>query len=160
MACQGDWAYVHWASDLPTAKGLHINHKETLAVILAAYRWAHTWRNAKIRVFTDNVTVNAAINKGYSKHSQLVNNALRELFWLSICFNFQIEAHFVPGIENTLADYISRLVMPTYLKRLLATLSLAHSAPSFIADIPQHVYPKALSLIFPQVDIPCPWKPP
>ena len=36
----GDWEYVNWELDWPLVKDLHINHKETLAFIIAAKRWA------------------------------------------------------------------------------------------------------------------------
>ena len=37
--CAGDWTYVHFVSTLPIAKDLHINYKETLAIVIAAEHW-------------------------------------------------------------------------------------------------------------------------
>ena len=36
IAFNGDWAYVNWESDWPEVAKFHINHKEVLAIILAA----------------------------------------------------------------------------------------------------------------------------
>ena len=38
-----DWFYCNCALDWPTMDSLHINHKELLAVVLAAARWAPKW---------------------------------------------------------------------------------------------------------------------
>ena len=37
---RGDWFYFNFLLDHPACSCLHINHKETLAIILAATRWA------------------------------------------------------------------------------------------------------------------------
>ena len=43
---QEDWLFVDWAAEDPTLADMHINQKETAAVVLAARRWA---RNGKGR---------------------------------------------------------------------------------------------------------------
>ena len=112
-----DWLFTHWWSDWPEAAKLHINHKETLSILLAARRWGPIWSNSVVTVYTDNTTAKAAINKATSSN-KMVMTAIRELFWLSVTYNFQLVAVYVPGKLNTLADAISRLHQPGYLKVL------------------------------------------
>ena len=42
-----DWFYYNWSQDWPEAEMFHINEKEVLAVVLAAYRWSHLWQHKK-----------------------------------------------------------------------------------------------------------------
>ena len=93
---------------------LHINYKEVLAIILAAKRWGHQWRNHHVIIQSDNTTAVSIINKGTSKNP-IIMGFLRELFWLSAIFNFRITAMHIPGISNPIADSISRLHDPLYL---------------------------------------------
>jgi hypothetical protein len=44
----GDWFYHNFALDSSQWDDLHINHKETLAIILAAKRWGKAWSNQRI----------------------------------------------------------------------------------------------------------------
>lgn len=41
----GDWFYQHFLLDSPASDPLHIAHKETLAMVLAAKRWGRKWSN-------------------------------------------------------------------------------------------------------------------
>ena len=50
-----DWLYCNWALDWSTVDSLHINHKELLAVVLAAARWAPMWSGKRIYIMSDNI---------------------------------------------------------------------------------------------------------
>lgn len=103
-----DWFYCNWAIDMQHIADYHINLKELYTVFLSAKRWAHYWVNKHIVVYTDNTTTMYMINKGTSRN-QVAMSWLRELFWLSACFNFHLTARYVPGKYNILSDAISRL---------------------------------------------------
>ena len=105
-----NWSYINWKLDMPSVsrQHTHINVKETMAVILAIYRYAPTWRGQHVVVYTDNITTRAAINKGISK-DPLVMMYLRTVFWLRNIVNFTITSVFIPGSINILADSVSRL---------------------------------------------------
>ena len=75
---------------------------------LAVRRWACQWTNASVVIHTDNITARCALNKGKSK-SPLAMAMVREIFWLATAFNFKIRAVHIPGVENVLADAISRM---------------------------------------------------
>ena len=106
--CMGDWFYAHWESDWPKYSECHINVLETLTVLLAAHRWGENWSGKRILVRTDNTTTAAAINKGSCRQPQVMH-LIRELYWLSIKYNFKLSASFLPGKLNSVADAISRL---------------------------------------------------
>ena len=63
---RGDWLYHNFAVDSPEHAQLHINHKETLAIVLAAKRWHKRWANKHIviHIHSDNKTAINIINKG------------------------------------------------------------------------------------------------
>ena len=60
----GDWFYFNWSQDWPDANNFHINEKEIVAVVIAAYRWAPWWRNKRIVINSDNTVTVSALNKG------------------------------------------------------------------------------------------------
>ena len=62
---------------------------------------------------TDNVTAMSALNKGTSRCKDLMP-IVREIFWLSIKYDFVISSFFVPGVLNVLADRVSRLDDPMH----------------------------------------------
>ena len=105
---EGDWLYHNFACDSPSLAALHINHKETTAVYLAAEWWAPQWANQHIVVASDNQATVAIINKG-STPNRLTMGLLRRLFWLSATYNFRLTATYIPGKSNMIADAFSRL---------------------------------------------------
>jgi hypothetical protein len=115
---QGDWFYCNWELDWPEFKNHHINYKEILAILLAAYRWGPMWAGKRIIVYTDNMVAIAAINKAKCKCTRILQG-LRVLFWLSVKYNFHISAFHIPGVRNFEADLISRLLDLRYCKQFL-----------------------------------------
>jgi hypothetical protein len=102
----------------------HINEKEIIAVVIAAHRWAPLWSNYKVIFFSDNAATVASINKCSSKNATLMA-CLRSLFWLSATYNFRFVAQHVPGLENTCADFISRLHEKQNFLSLLGSVQLS-----------------------------------
>ena len=117
-----DWTYTPWNKCWPAVKNHHINFKEVLALEPAVQRWAPLWRNRKVLVHTDNQTAAAIINKG-SCRDKLTMASLRRIFWLSAVYNFRIYAIYLPGVQNTIADCVSRLHEAKY-RSLLRSFNL------------------------------------
>ena len=61
---RGDWFYFNFAVDNPAWSQLHINHKETSAIVLTAKRWAAHWANHRVIIHNDNQEAVHIINKG------------------------------------------------------------------------------------------------
>ena len=108
MAFASDWAYVNWDLDWPEVASLHINFKEVLAIVHAAQRWGHLWSNKRIIILTDSECAKAIIMKGTTRND-LIMKYLRQLFWVSVQFNFELECIHISGVNNKLPDTISRL---------------------------------------------------
>ena len=105
---KNDWFYVNWEVDLPSYSSEHINIKELLAIVIAARRWAHAWTNQRIVVYTDSMCVMYMINKGSSTNT-VAMCLIRELFWISVTFNFILTARHIRGADNVVSDFLSRL---------------------------------------------------
>ncbi|CAG2223080.1 unnamed protein product [Mytilus edulis] len=124
----GDYFYVNWAIDFPVFRKEHINIKETLAVVLSVLRWGHLWQNKTVIVLTDNMTTKCILNKGSTKNNVLMS-LLRDLFWLSARYNFDIKGKFLSGRCNIIADAASRLHEEGQLSRLYDILTNGASRP-------------------------------
>ena len=79
----GDWVYLHFGMKSPVLSDLHINHREVLAVVVAAERWASRWasRWAKKHVIiqSDSQAAVEIINEGSTRNG-FVMSWLRGLF--------------------------------------------------------------------------------
>ena len=133
-----DWFYFNWSQDWPEAGTFHINEKEVLAVVLAAYRWAPFWKNKKIIIYSDNTVTVAAINKGTSRNTSIMKS-LRSLFWLSVAHNFHLTTKFIQGARNVAADSASRLHLPGHLETLLPFTDLS--------PLPLHMSPQTFNFL-------------
>ena len=85
-----------------------INAKELWPVLVACKRWGITWHGKHVKFLTDNTTVCAILRSGRSR-SVITMDMLREIFWISFIHSFVISVDFVKGLDNTRADYLSRL---------------------------------------------------
>lgn len=131
---RGDWIYFNFELDCPAWSSLHITHKETLAIILAAKRWAPQWANHRVLIHSDNQAAVHIINKGTTANA-LIMEELRDLFWLSARHNFHITALHIEGLRNTVADALSRLHEPQFLSRFYTAL-LDYLPQRFVNTMP------------------------
>ena len=90
---------------------MDINLLELWPIVVAAGKWGHLWRNAKVRVFTDNTQVMSVINTGRSRSARCMA-WVRELFWISFLYNFHMVASRVSYKENVVPDFLSRFFDP------------------------------------------------
>lgn len=107
-----DWVYTPVSALSAAAQTLPINYLEVLALGPAVLRWGHLWSNRRVYVHCDNQAATHIINKG-SCHEPIVMDLLRHIWWLSSIYNFRLRAVYYPGRDNTLADGVSRLNLPT-----------------------------------------------
>ena len=108
IAFRGDWLYTCWELDWPEVAPLHINFKEVLSVVLAARRWGHLWANSRVTILTDSECAKYIIKNGTTRND-IVMKYMRELFWASAIYNFEICPVYIRGVDNILPDTISRL---------------------------------------------------
>jgi hypothetical protein len=104
----GDWFFVSWDADFPQLKDTNINVLELQSVLVAARRWCKTWKGCHIQVKSDNMATIAAINNTTSRSSPLLK-IIKELFWLSVEYDFRLSAVHLPGRFNLFSDKLSRM---------------------------------------------------
>ena len=150
IAFNGDWAYTMWESDWPEVAPLHINFKEVLSVLIAARRWGHLWANMSIYILTDSECAKHIIRKGTTPNP-LVMRYMRELFWISAKYNFELFPIYVRGKENILPDTISRLNETGQFTQLQSLLWQYFGAPLHPLQLRFHMSPKSLSFLIFQI---------
>ena len=108
----GSWFRVTWEK-YPKAQQWDIAAKELLPIILAAAIWGKTWSCSIVQFNCDNAAVVSVISAGSAKDPTLTH-LLRCLFFLEARYKFQAVAAHVPGVQNTLADALSRDNVPLF----------------------------------------------
>ena len=137
MHFNNDWAYFAWEIDCPEYAGKHINILELKAVVLAAERWGSQWAGLHILVRTDNMATVAAVIKTSSRSPELLE-LIRQLFWLSVIYNFKITAKYIPGVENVMSDRISRLTSVSAASDVISLLTGVEMGTVFCAGHMTH----------------------
>jgi hypothetical protein len=99
---------VSWEQDYPEIAKSQINVLELKTVQVAMELWGPYFKGKHIVVRSDNTATVAAVNKCTSKSPELMI-LVRNLFWLSVKYDFRLTASFIPGRLNVLSDKISRL---------------------------------------------------
>lgn len=103
-----DWVYVNWSQDCPKMIEPHINVLELKIVEISLIRWGSQFRGKHVKIKSDNKATVSALNKTTSKSSQLMD-IVRNIYWLSLRYDFLVSAEYLPGEQNILADRLSRL---------------------------------------------------
>ena len=80
---------------------------ELLAVVAAASTYAPLLRNQSLVFFVDNSTDVHIINRQATK-SRALAGLLRLLYAIALRYNLTVKAVHRPGVDNTLADFLSR----------------------------------------------------
>ena len=84
------------------------NYRELLAVLMTLKSFLPYLRHKSVQFLSDNVTTCAAINfQGTSVRD--LDMVAREIFAIAIRNDIQIQARYLPGIQNVHSDYLSRL---------------------------------------------------
>ena len=120
--------------------------------LYAVLRWAPVFPNHRLFLFMDNTASTCMINSG-SLHSMLAVKCLRSLSCIAMMYNVAVEAFYIPGDFNRIADSISRFHTRGQIARFV---SLLHHAqlPVPIDNmycITKHMSLKAALFISPQV---------
>lgn len=101
---------------------------ELYPIVVAAILWGESWSTKKVLFNCDNLGTVQIIQKGRSK-SPLIMKLMRRLTLCSIKNNFCVYAAHVPGKNNCLADFLSRLQIQDFLDALPMADSEPHQCP-------------------------------
>ena len=104
-ACFGNKVY---ALPLPVGfMNLHITQLEMLNVVVALKVWANIWANKRIKISCDNLAVVEILKSGKTRDPFLATCA-RNIWLITAMFNIDIIIIHVPGVNNQVADLLSR----------------------------------------------------
>ena len=127
------WFQYRWS---PTTSTFNITIKELLPIVVAAAIWGHHWEGKSICCQCDNEAVVHIINTGTSR-DPVVMSLMRCLHFIAARFNLLISASHLAGVDNTLADALSRDNLPLFL----------HCRPQ-AHKLPSPIPPALLELLF------------
>ncbi len=108
--------------------GRSIVLKELLPIILAVIVWGRGWQGCMVRCKCDNAVVVHVVGSRYSRCSDIMH-LLRCLFLVEVYYQLYVTAVHVPGVENSMADNLSR-------NRLSAFLLQAPDMPTQPVPLP------------------------
>lgn len=92
-----------------------IQWKELFAILAATATWGHQWTGKKILFHCDNQAVVKAWHSKAPKNHKLAT-LFRKLFFLAAKNNFHICLKHIPGLNNEIADALSRNQMQRFRK--------------------------------------------
>ena len=104
---QGCWFHHQWQPHQQLSKHISIQWQELFTIVAAALTWGHKWSTLKIRFFCDNLPIVQAW-EGKTSRQPRIASLLRLLFLTAAKGNFTITLKHIPGINNPIADAISR----------------------------------------------------
>ena len=84
-----------------------IHQLECLAMLVAIRLWGSAWKGQRLTVFCDNEAVVQVLNSGKTRDA-LLGKLLRNIWLVSSTHEFELRAVHLPGIENRVADLLSR----------------------------------------------------
>lgn len=109
MKCEP--SHNHWVNMcVPKGYCTNINVLESLPLLLMCRKFGHLWKNQRVLSFSDNLQVVSLVNTG-NVVNEYCMSIMRFIFWESVRNNFQLVAEYVPGENNVVADYLSRIAV-------------------------------------------------
>ncbi|XP_022805339.1 uncharacterized protein LOC111342506 [Stylophora pistillata] len=107
---------------------------EFYPIVLSLHLWTHTIKNQRVLFFTDSEALVHLINKQTFRDKDLML-FVRKLVLVCLNYNICFKAKHVPGLQNKLADSLSRLQLQIFKQLAPAYM---HKAPTVI---PPHLQP-------------------
>ena len=108
------WFSHRWTNE---QKSFSIDTMEMYPIAVAASVWGEKWKNKKVWIHCDNLSVVRAINGGYTK-VPVMSDLMRVIVFSSMIHNFKFRATHIPGKLNVLSDHLSRLQVTKFLERV------------------------------------------
>ena len=84
-----------------------IVHLEMLNIVVALKIWGSMWRDARIQIHCDNLAVVQVLTSGGSR-DPVLSTCASNIWLLSAVYNITIQFSHIAGVQNTVADLLSR----------------------------------------------------
>ena len=111
----GQWFQSRWLPQhcINPATGISTDWQELFAVYIACFIWGSQWSGKRICIWCDNLPAVAIINSKRSK-SPRVMDLVGAITILTLVHNFTFTAKHIPGLDNSIADSLSRFQMDRF----------------------------------------------
>ena len=108
----GEWFQATWLPQrlLNPTMGISIDWQELFAIYIACYLWGPSWSGKHICMWCDNLPVVSIINSKRPKSPRIMD-LVRAITILTLEHNFSFTARHIPGLDNSIADSLSRFQM-------------------------------------------------
>ncbi|KAK3735839.1 hypothetical protein QZH41_007474 [Actinostola sp. cb2023] len=107
-------------------KDMSIAYKELFPIVIAADLWGAKWVKLHVLFRSDNEAVDVILNSRTSR-VPCIMHLVRHLLSSAACYNFTFAAQHIPGIQNSVADALSRFNWQEF--RQLAPMANPHPVP-------------------------------
>ena len=114
--CGTSWMIKRWDYRFMIQEQPSIAYLELFALTACLIAWLDRFRNQRIIVFCDNMSVVHMVNKNTSNCPQCLK-LIRLLVLESMIKNVRVYARHVPTKQNFMADYLSRMKLASFLRR-------------------------------------------
>ena len=125
---QGTWPPPH---QLNQATGISITWQELYPIYLACMLWAPLWAHKRICFHCNNQAAVTILSAKSSKIPRIMN-LIRPITLQTLKFNFTFTARHVPGVDNSIADSLSRFQMSWFQHLAPAALPTPCPIPPFL----------------------------
>ena len=165
--CKEDWLQLPWAGCWTNES---IATKELLPIIMACALWGLRWQHRWALVHCDNMAVVSILKSLTSKdhniictHTFAYMHLLRCLHFFCAIFDISIRAQHVSGVNNILADAVSRDHLQVLFERApwlnpvstpvpnALLLLLVHTRPDWLSDTWRQLLLDSLNTVWPKV---------
>ena len=111
----GQWFQSRWLPQhrLNPATGISIDWQEMFAIYIACFLWGPYWSGERICFWCDNLPAVVIINSKRSKSPRIMD-LVRSITLLTLIHNFTFTANHIPGLDNAIADSLSRFQMDRF----------------------------------------------
>lgn len=104
------WLQIPWPGSWSS---VNIVVKELVPIVVAAAVWGRSWYKALVEFHSDNMAVVEIVRKR-SARDPLTHHLLRCFYFYAAFYQFDYCIEHVPGVDNMLADAISRDNLPLF----------------------------------------------
>ena len=118
--CEGNWFIQQWDENFIKRCKPSINYLELYAMTVAIYSWIHKFKNRRVYIFCDNMSVVQMVNNTTSSCKNCMV-LLRIIVLKALTHNVKINVKHVPGKLNNFSDWLSRLEYKKFWQHAKAT---------------------------------------
>ena len=128
--CGDQWTYAPWNYEFLKQKDISIEYLELFAVVVAVKLWLHKFKNRRIYLHCDNMSVVHMINNSSSTCRNCMV-LIRIITLTALQNNTRVFAQHIRTEKNKLADSLSRLKLKAFFELAPSTVD---KAPLIIPD--------------------------